>query len=64
MLYENDFLQYELDLMDVEVWEAKLNAMLAIYNASHFRDIMDLVLGFATAELSTLLSETSQIECT
>jgi len=56
MLYENDFLQYELDLMDVEVWEAKLNAMLAIYNASHFRDIMDLVLGFATAELSTLLS--------
>ena len=64
MLYENDFLQYKLGLMDVEIWEAKLNAMLAIYNACPFRDITDLVLGFSTAELSVLLSEASQIECT
>ena len=63
MLYENDFLQYKLGLMDNEVWEAKLNAMLAIYNACNFRDITDLVLGFSTAELSELLSETSQIQC-
>ena len=63
MLYENDFLQYKLGLMDNEVWEAKLNAMLAIYNACKFRDITDLVLGFSTAELSILLSETSKIEC-
>ena len=64
ILYENDFLQYKLGLMDDEVWEAKLNAMLAIYNACNYRDITDLVLGFSTAELSVLLSETSQIECT
>ena len=64
MLYENDFLQYKLGLMEAGIWEAKLNAMLAIYNACHFRDITDLVLGFSTAELSELLSETSQIECT
>ena len=64
MLYENDFLQYKLGLMETGIWEAKLNAMLAIYNACHFRDITDLVLGFSTAELSVLLSETSQIECT
>ena len=63
MLYENDFLQYKLGLMDNEVWEAKLNAMLAIYNACNFRDITDLVLGFSTAELTKLLSETSQIQC-
>ena len=63
MLYENDFLQYKLGLMDNEVWEAKLNAMLAFYNACNFRDITDLVLGFSTAELSELLSETSQIQC-
>ena len=63
MLYENDFLQYKLGLMDDEVWEAKLNAMLAIYNACNYRDITDLVLGFSTAELSILLSETSKIEC-
>tara|TARA_X000001036_G_C20154909_1_gene592965 strand:- start:61 stop:522 length:462 start_codon:yes stop_codon:yes gene_type:complete len=63
MLYENDFLQYKLGLMDDEVWEAKLNAMLAIYNACNYRDITDLVLDFSTAELSILLSETSKIEC-
>ena len=63
MLYENDFLQYKLGLMDDEVWEAKLNAMLAIYNACNYRDITDLVLGFSTAELSILLSKTSKIEC-
>ena len=63
MLYENDFLQYKLGLMDNEVWEAKLNAMLAIYNACNFRDITELVLGFSTAELSVLLGKTSQIQC-
>ena len=63
MLYENDFLQYKLGLMDDEVWEAKLNAMLAIYNACNYRDVTNLVLGFSTAELSELLSETSQIQC-
>ena len=63
MLYENDFLQYKLGLMDDEVWEAKLNAMLAIYNACNYRDITDLVLDFSTAELSELLSKTSQIQC-
>ena len=63
MLYENDFLQYKLGLMDDEVWEAKLNAMLAIYNACNYRDVTNLVLGFSTAELSELLSKTSQIQC-
>ena len=63
MLYENDFLQYKLGLMDDEVWEAKLNAMLAIYNACNYRDVTNLVLGFSTAELSELLSESSQIQC-
>ena len=63
MLYENDFLQYKLGLMDVEIWEAKLNGMLLTYNACQFRDITDLVLGFSTAELSVLLNETSQVQC-
>ena len=63
MLYENDFVQYKLGLMDNEVWQAKLNAMLTVYNACQYRDITDLVLGFSTSELSELLNETSQIEC-
>ena len=63
MLYENDFLQCRVGLMDDEVWEAKLDAMLAIYNACNYRDVTNLVLGFSTAELSELLSETSQIQC-
>ena len=63
IIFLNLLTQYKLGLMDNEVWEAKLNAMLAIYNACNFRDITDLVLGFSTAELTKLLSETSQIQC-
>ena len=63
MLYENDFLQNKLGLMDAEVWEARLNSALTIYNACQYRDVTNLVLGFSTAELSELLSETSQIQC-
>lgn len=63
MVYENDFLQYKLGLMDSAVWDAKLDAMLALYDACNFRDITDLVLGFSTAELSELLSETSENQC-
>ena len=63
MLYENDFLQYKLGLMDAEIWNAKLEAMLAMYNACKYRDITDLVLGFSTNELSELLIESSEIKC-
>ena len=63
MLYENDFLQYKLGLMDAEIWDAKLKAMLAMYNACKYRDITDLVLGFSTNELSELLIESSEIKC-
>ena len=63
MLFENDFLQYKLGLMDPGIWDAKLNAMLAVYNSCKYRDITDLVLGFSTAELSELLIESSEIKC-
>ncbi|MDA0279556.1 MAG: hypothetical protein O3C29_03820 [Proteobacteria bacterium] len=63
MLYENDFLQYKLGLMDAEIWDAKLKAMLAMYNTYKYRDITDLVLGFSTNELSELLIELSEIKC-
>jgi hypothetical protein len=63
MLYENDFLQYKLGLMDPEIWDSKLNAMLAMYNACKYRDITDFVLRFSTAELSELLIESSEIKC-
>ncbi len=49
--------------MDAEIWDAKLKAMLAMYNACKYRDITDLVLGFSTNELSELLIESSEINC-
>ena len=63
MLYENDFLQYKLGLMDPNIWEAKLISTLTIYNACKYKDITDLALEFSTAELSEILIESSVNRC-
>ena len=63
MLYENDFLQYKLGLMDPKIWEAKLSSMLTIYNACKYKDITDLALRFSTAELSEILIKSSENRC-
>ena len=64
MLYENDYLQYQLGLMDEEIWQAKLTAMRRIYNACQFRSETDMVLNFVSAGLSNFIRKTTQDECT
>ena len=45
MIYENDYLQYRLGLMDEDMWKAKLLAMLSLYkgvsnkNCSTYREV-------------------------
>ena len=34
-IFENDFLQYNLGLMDESVWEAKLRAIIQTYNSGN-----------------------------
>ena len=38
-IYENDFVQYDLGLMDENVWQAKLNAMALVYNFCFARPV-------------------------
>ena len=39
MIYENDYLQYELGLMDNDIWEAKLAAMRYLVGRCQFQDV-------------------------
>ena len=55
MLYGNDYLQYQLGLMDEEIWQAKLTALRRTYNAYQFRPKTDLVLHFVSAGLSNFI---------
>ena len=41
-IYENDFLQNELGLMDENIWQAKLNAIEANYNFCEGRPVFDI----------------------
>ena len=41
-IYENDFLQNELGLMDENIWQAKRNAMEANYNFCDGRPVFDI----------------------
>ena len=41
-IYENDFLQNELGLMDENIWQAKRNAMKANYNFCEGRPVFDI----------------------
>ena len=38
MIYENDYLQYRLGLMDEDMWEAKFNSMEGLYNGTNSKD--------------------------
>ena len=63
LLYENDFLQYQLGFMDEEIWQAKVTAMRRTYNACQFRSETSLILNFVTAELSNFIIETTEDGC-
>ena len=59
MVYENDYLQYELGLMDEDIWIAKLASMRNIYSRCNYREITERALSFSSADLLTLLDDTN-----
>ena len=59
MVYENDYLQYELGLMDEDIWLAKLAAMRNVYGRCQYREVTARALSFASADLLTLLDNTN-----
>ena len=59
MVYENDYLQYELGLMDEDIWLAKLAAMRNVYGRCQYREVTARALSFSSADLLTCLLYTS-----
>ena len=56
-IYENDFVQYDLGLMDENVWQAKLNGMALVYNFCFARPVYDSRRNILDARLITLIEQ-------
>ena len=63
MIYENDYLQYELGLMDNEIWKAKLASMRYLVSRCQFQDVNQAALTYSNAELTALLRVVNVEEC-
>ena len=61
-IYENDFLQNELGLMDENIWQAKRNAMKANYNFCEGRPVFNIRKNTLDSRLVDLV-ETFPNEC-
>jgi len=56
-IYENDFVQYDLGLMDENVWQAKLNGMAITYNFCLMRPVYNARQNVLDARLISLIEE-------
>ena len=63
MVYENDYLQYDLGLINEEIWQAKLTSMRFMYNKCQFKDVTEKALSFSSEELLTLLIDSDTRLC-
>lgn len=62
-IFENDFIQYQAGLIDENLWEAKLFAIRTAASLCHFRNAVEYLLRYTTAELSKLVNVASKAEC-
>tara|TARA_B110000014_G_C19893443_1_gene462218 strand:- start:250 stop:720 length:471 start_codon:yes stop_codon:yes gene_type:complete len=63
MVYENDYLQYDLGLMSADIWQAKLASMRFMYNRCQFKEVTERALSFSSKELLTLLVDSDSTLC-
>ena len=63
MVYENDYLQHKLGLMDEDVWQAKLTSMRAIYGMCQYKEVTKFALSFSSQELLSLLESSGNNPC-
>ena len=54
-VFENDFIQYQAGLIDENVWVAKLFSIRTLASMCHFRDAIEYLLQFTSAELGNLV---------
>jgi hypothetical protein len=55
MIYENDYLQHKLGLMDEDVWQAKITSMQAIYNMCQYKEVTNFALSYSSRGLREIL---------
>ena len=55
MIYENDYLQHKLGLMDEDVWQAKITSMQAIYNMCQYKEVTKFALSYSSRGLREIL---------
>ena len=63
MVYENDHLQYELGLMDEEIWLSKLAAMRYLFHRCQFQAVNETALTFSSSNLTMLLKDSTNSKC-
>jgi len=56
-VFENDLLQYELGLIEEDIWQAKLNAMEVTYNRCGIRDAYESRKGMLSEGLNKLVAD-------
>ena len=62
-IFENDFIQYQAGLIDENVWLAKLFSIRTIASNCSFRDAVEYLLQFTTAELGNLVQVPPKSTC-
>ena len=63
MVYENDYLQYDLGLMNEDIWQAKLASMRFMYNRCQFKEVTERALSFSSDTLLALLVNSDSSDC-
>ena len=63
MVYENDYLQYDLGLMNEDIWQAKLASMRFMYNRCQFKEVTERALSLSSDALLALLVNSDSSDC-
>ena len=63
MIYENDYLQHKLGLMDEDVWQAKITSMRNVYARCQYSEVTKFALSFASQGLLELLEDSTTNPC-
>ena len=62
-IFENVFIQYRNELIDENVWQAKLYSFRTAASRCHFRGAIDYLLQFMSSELTALVDLVPESEC-
>ena len=63
LIFENDFTQYKVGLMDEDVWKAKLTSIREIANSFVYSDVVRFAIGFMTSELQDFIDFPENLHC-